>query len=339
MAVTEALSDALRLSLDPQFYIHAVAMLLVSLGLGIAFIIGIALFGLILLVPAILVYSIAQFSFPALIAYSALILVFLAGLVAGAGLINVVVDGIYLNLAMQFLTAPKRAAKAISSEMIDTVAANITLAWRKTKPRIWDAFRLYLIVVAVMLCIIAAAAALLVLPLLASDVALMGTLTSPASLSALFGALLPFFAFVLLLVAVYFALVPFLAVLFQPVYFEQLSATATIRRAAELGRSNYARNYGFSILATIIALVALAVIFGTAFAQVPFETAMEAATYSGGAGGAATSGFGSAAAGFFMLSLLLGFVLWVVQMLVSLWLNAFSFACLARLYRMDVEGR
>lgn len=285
--------------------------LLIGLIIAVLAIISLA----VIAIPAILTVISLQFELTALIIYAVLaviavlVLVFLGALGAG----------IYINFAREYLERGN---------------LDLGLAWNRTLPRVYTAFKVQLI----LFIVVFTAIILWVIPLILSLVSfieqnrgtilfsaineLPGNFFSTPSFTQVF---LPFliasFLWILLGILIYLiislVLWPMLVLLETIPYFERIGAIDCFKRAYYLGRKNYSNNYFFIIwwvLLTFAVSIPYAII-------VSFLSAFQ------------TIGTQSIALmGFFIIAVIIRVI---IQVIYGLWSTAFSSFVSVTIYKFD----
>lgn len=273
---------------------------------------------LVFAVPVLATYFTLQLSIAAIAIYAVIAVLFIIALF----LLSAFINGIQLNFSREYL----ESGKISFMQAID-----------RTMPRIWVAAKQQILVAIFFLIL----ALIVFFPVIASVLNILGQLdfsslaALQASLALLSASLLQqiipiIIAFILgalVYAVIILILLPILVVLMQVPFFEKVSAIGAIKRAILLGKKNYFKNYGFTILFGIACLVAMILMFVIQTAiTVPFGVVNESVSAE------------SMGAGFFLAFIVAMAISFIIQLIVQVGLSAYSGLYSAKLYLIDVES-
>ena len=232
--VVSFFGEILRFSLIPKYYLYMVVLLLLTFVLGLLVGLGALIVGAILFVFGLLVYGLMQFTLPALFIYLLLALVFILVLVFLSTVVDAVISGLGVNLALDFLAGKK---------------LDFSQAFKRMQPRLLDAVKLrfyFWVIVGLAITIILALPVLLALP--AFSVADLAALDFEQLIFPFAGIILVELVLILLILLAFFLLAPVIILLFPMPFFEKKGPRESWDRAWALGKKNYWRNMGFFLL-------------------------------------------------------------------------------------------
>jgi len=290
-----AFTFLLNKSIDWKFWLY---MLVIGIAGAIAFFVGF----FVLLLVGLIIFLVLQFSSLALVFYFVLFLIFLLFVV----FLGSAIQGVLLNLSRDFLDSGK---------------LDFGLAWNKTQPRIFISMKVEIIVGFVFTLLFV----LLMLPFIFSLIDFFGSLNpvqlillsaSPETiLSQLMSLLAAFLLGIILFFLIQLVIVPFSVIYRQIPFFESLGAVDSIKRAIDLAKKNYWKNFVFFLIYFFFVLVVSVVYFFVLLILVvPIATKI---------------------AWLIILATLLRVI---IQVAFSLWANAISFLFNIKVYELDIEG-
>ncbi len=306
--VIDSFSEIIEKSLNKKYLLYVLLIFLLAFGAGIAFLMALGLLTLLFLIPAIIIYLILQLNPVAIFLYVLLGLIYLLILIVASAVVDAFFLGLWVNLAKDFLE------KSVIS---------LQTAFDKTKSRLFDAVKLRLLTQIILIVIFLIAVAIpVILILLTAGTAALTDISELAGIlsGGLFVIALILLEIILLLI-IYLLIVPFLVVLYQIPFFEEKGAIASIKRAFELGKRNYLRNYAFVFLVFVLSIAVISITQSVNFG-VKFIEAI----------GGAVPDIGAAIV---IFSILLGMAMYVITMAVSIWLNGLEALFLAKVYLID----
>jgi hypothetical protein len=287
--VIDSFSFILKKSLDWKLWLY---LFVISIAGTLAIIISFVVF----LLVGLIVFFILALSPVALVLYFLLFVLFLITLFFFSSAIT----GISLNLTREFIETGKR---------------DLTLAWNKTKGRIFTSVKVEVIVQFFFLLVLL----ILFLPFILSLINLLAGSAKPVLsrpsffLNSIMSLLGSFLLSLFLCIIFSIIVLPFSVIYSQIPFFESKGAIESIKRAIYLAKKNYLKNLFFSFLFFIFFVVVLIIYFVLVFA-------LEALT-----------------AKIFLLIVLFVLLRIIIEVAYTLWSTAYGFLFSTQVYLMDIE--